>query len=138
MPNSARVAIRNVRRDGMDQIKKAKAAGMAEDDQKMWADEVQELTDKAIAAVDKRWKSSSRDHAGLIRRGSGRPEGRIGRERRQDKGQGTGPAEHVAIIMDGNGRWATARGWPRLVGPPPRRRAGARDRARAPDWGSAG
>jgi len=49
----ARVAIRNVRRDGMDQIKKAKAAGMAEDDQKMWQDEVQELTDKAIAAVDK-------------------------------------------------------------------------------------
>jgi undecaprenyl diphosphate synthase len=26
------------------------------------------------------------------------------------------PAEHVAIIMDGNGRWATERGWPRLVG----------------------
>ena len=25
-------------------------------------------------------------------------------------------AEHVAIIMDGNGRWATQRGWPRLVG----------------------
>jgi undecaprenyl diphosphate synthase len=23
---------------------------------------------------------------------------------------------HVAIIMDGNGRWATMRGWPRLVG----------------------
>ncbi len=23
---------------------------------------------------------------------------------------------HVAIIMDGNGRWATERGWPRLVG----------------------
>jgi undecaprenyl diphosphate synthase len=26
------------------------------------------------------------------------------------------PASHVAIIMDGNGRWATNRGWPRLVG----------------------
>ena len=26
-----------------------------------------------------------------------------------------GPA-HVALIMDGNGRWATQRGWPRLVG----------------------
>lgn len=26
------------------------------------------------------------------------------------------PADHVAIIMDGNGRWATNRGWPRLVG----------------------
>ncbi|SNX67664.1 ribosome recycling factor [Cereibacter ovatus] len=50
---SARVAIRNIRRDGMDQIKKAKAAGMGEDDQKMWSDEVQELTDKAIVAVDK-------------------------------------------------------------------------------------
>lgn len=27
-----------------------------------------------------------------------------------------GHAKHVAIIMDGNGRWATNRGWPRLVG----------------------
>ena len=49
----ARVAIRNVRRDGMDQIKKAKTAGMPEDDQKMWHDEVQDLTDKAIANVDR-------------------------------------------------------------------------------------
>jgi len=50
---SAKVAIRNVRRDGMDQIKKAKAQGMGEDDQKMWSEEVQDLTDKAIAAVDR-------------------------------------------------------------------------------------
>ena len=50
---SAKVAIRSVRRDGGDQIKKAKSAGMGEDDQKMWADEVQELTDKAIAQVDR-------------------------------------------------------------------------------------
>ncbi len=28
----------------------------------------------------------------------------------------TRTASHVAIIMDGNGRWATSRGWPRLVG----------------------
>jgi len=49
---NARVAVRNVRRDGMDQIKKAKAAGMGEDDQKLWSDEVQALTDKFIAAVD--------------------------------------------------------------------------------------
>ena len=32
----ARVAIRNVRRDGMDQIKKAKSDGLGEDDQKFW------------------------------------------------------------------------------------------------------
>jgi ribosome recycling factor len=50
---NAKIAIRNVRRDGMDQIKKAKGNGMAEDDQKMWSDEVQSLTDKAIVAVDK-------------------------------------------------------------------------------------
>ena len=50
---NAKVAIRNVRRDGMDQIKKAKTAGMGEDDQKMWSEEVQDLTDKAIVAVDK-------------------------------------------------------------------------------------
>jgi ribosome recycling factor len=48
----ARVAIRNVRRDGMDMIKKAAGAGMSEDDQKIWHDEVQELTDGAIKKVD--------------------------------------------------------------------------------------
>jgi len=49
---SARVAIRNVRRDGMDQLKKAKADGMSEDDHKIWSQEVQDLTDAAIARID--------------------------------------------------------------------------------------
>jgi len=49
---NARVAIRNVRRDGMDQLKKAKADGMSEDDHKVWHDEVQELTDRHIKAID--------------------------------------------------------------------------------------
>ncbi|MBF9050552.1 ribosome recycling factor [Roseobacter sp. HKCCD9010] len=49
---SARVAIRNVRRDGMDQIKKAKGDGMSEDDQKLWESEVQDLTDGHIGKVD--------------------------------------------------------------------------------------
>ena len=48
----ARVSIRNVRRDGMDQIKKAKADGMSEDDQKLWESEVQDLTDSYIKLVD--------------------------------------------------------------------------------------
>jgi len=48
---SARVAVRNVRRDGMEQIKKAKD-GMSEDDQKLWESEVQELTDSTIKTID--------------------------------------------------------------------------------------
>ncbi|MDB5698576.1 MAG: undecaprenyl pyrophosphate synthase, partial [Alphaproteobacteria bacterium] len=40
-----------------------------------------------------------------------------------EKDGGTGPAvpRHVAVIMDGNGRWAKARGLPRVAG----HRAGA-------------
>ncbi|RED13208.1 ribosome recycling factor [Pontivivens insulae] len=49
---NARVAVRNVRRDGMDQIKKAKAAGMAEDDQKVYADEIEEITKAHISKID--------------------------------------------------------------------------------------
>ena len=49
---NARVAVRNVRRDGMDQVKKAKADGMSEDDQKFWEETVQEITDRHIGLVD--------------------------------------------------------------------------------------
>lgn len=49
---SARVSIRNLRRDGMDQIKKAKNDGMSEDDQKFWEAAVQEVTDAHIKLVD--------------------------------------------------------------------------------------
>lgn len=48
---SARIAVRNVRRDGMDQIKKAKD-NVGEDDQKLWGDEIQSLTDEAIKNID--------------------------------------------------------------------------------------
>lgn len=49
---SARIAVRNVRRDGMEQLKKALTDGMSEDDNKIWHDEVQSLTDKSIGAID--------------------------------------------------------------------------------------
>ncbi len=48
----ARVAVRNLRRDGMDTVKKAKADGLGEDDQKFWETEVQDLTDQYIKNVD--------------------------------------------------------------------------------------
>ena len=47
-----RVSVRNIRRDDMDQIKKGKAAGMPEDDQKLWESEVQSLTDVQIKMID--------------------------------------------------------------------------------------
>ena len=46
----ARVAMRNVRREGMDQIKKAE--GVGEDDQKRQSEQVQKLTDAMIKKVD--------------------------------------------------------------------------------------
>ena len=49
---SARVAVRNIRRDGMDQVKKAKSDGMSEDDQKFWEEAVQEMTDATIKTLD--------------------------------------------------------------------------------------
>ncbi|MDA8894217.1 ribosome recycling factor [Amylibacter sp.] len=47
---SARIAVRNVRRDGMDQIKKSDE--LSEDDQKIWSDEIQELTNVSIKKID--------------------------------------------------------------------------------------
>ena len=50
---NARISIRNLRRDGMDRIKKAKTeTSMSEDDQKFWESEVQDLTDKFIKLID--------------------------------------------------------------------------------------
>lgn len=49
----ARIAIRNVRKAGMDTLKKQeKDKSISEDDHKMYADEVQELTDKCVKMVD--------------------------------------------------------------------------------------
>lgn len=54
---SARISVRNVRRDGMEQIKKAKLDGMSEDDQKLWEEEVQEITNAFIKAIDEALES---------------------------------------------------------------------------------
>jgi undecaprenyl diphosphate synthase len=43
--------------------------------------------------------------------GQGRPRGRAA-----GPAEAAGPPRHVAIIMDGNGRWAKARGMPRTLG----------------------
>lgn len=49
----AKVAVRGVRRDGMDQIKGFERKGeISEDDLKGWSDEVQKLTDGYINRID--------------------------------------------------------------------------------------
>ncbi len=48
----ARISIRNIRKDGMDQVKKYKLDGMSEDDQKFWEGEVQEMTDDYVKRID--------------------------------------------------------------------------------------
>lgn len=49
----ARVAIRGVRRDGMEQIKAAeKKSEIGEDEAKDWSDEVQKMTDGYIKRID--------------------------------------------------------------------------------------
>ncbi|WP_316862645.1 ribosome recycling factor [uncultured Cohaesibacter sp.] len=50
---NAKVAVRHVRRDGMDMCKKAEKDGMSEDDVRVYNDEIQEMTDKYVAQVDK-------------------------------------------------------------------------------------
>ncbi len=50
---AARVAVRNVRRDGMDSLKKMEKAGeISEDDLRGLSDEVQKLTDDFVARID--------------------------------------------------------------------------------------
>ncbi len=59
---SARVAIRNVRRDGMDKLKKMEKDGdISQDEQKAHSDDIQQLTDKFIGKVDEMLASKEKE-----------------------------------------------------------------------------
>ena len=59
---SARVAIRNVRRDGMDLLKRMEKAGdLSEDQVKGRSNEVQKATDKHISLIDEALKHKSEE-----------------------------------------------------------------------------
>ncbi|MCR8642158.1 ribosome recycling factor [Paenibacillus sp. N1-5-1-14] len=49
----AKVAVRNIRRDANDDIKKLEKAGISEDESRRHQDDVQKFTDKYIAEVEK-------------------------------------------------------------------------------------
>jgi len=57
----AKVAIRNIRRDGIEQIKKLQKDGLSEDIAKGSEKEIQELTDKFIALVEKHLASKEKE-----------------------------------------------------------------------------
>jgi ribosome recycling factor len=57
-----RVAIRNIRRDGMDTLKKfQKDAAISEDELHKRSDEVQKLTDEYIAKAEKDLQTKEKD-----------------------------------------------------------------------------
>lgn len=59
---AARVAVRNIRRDGMDALKKMeKDKQISEDEQKRQADEVQKLTDSFIKKIDEKLAEKEKD-----------------------------------------------------------------------------
>ena len=83
---NGKVAVRNIRRDAMDNFKKQqKASEITEDELKIAEKDLQKLTDDSCKEIDK-----ILDRSRLPR--------------------------HIAVIMDGNGRWAKKRGLPRTVG----------------------
>ena len=62
MAENARTSIRNIRRDGNDDLKKAQKAGeITEDDLKTETDKLQKLTDKYIEEINKIYDSKEKD-----------------------------------------------------------------------------
>ena len=57
----SKVAIRNIRRDAIEQIKKLQKDGLSEDASKDAEDSIQEITDKHIVLVDKHLAAKEKD-----------------------------------------------------------------------------
>ncbi|MDH5723320.1 MAG: ribosome recycling factor [Alphaproteobacteria bacterium] len=59
---SARISVRNARRDGMDSLKKMEKEGdISEDDHKRLSDEVQKLTDDYVGRIDNMLAGKEKD-----------------------------------------------------------------------------
>ena len=58
----AKVAVRNVRRDGMDQLKKMeRASELGEDESRLWADEIQEMTDGFVKKLTEMFEAKEQE-----------------------------------------------------------------------------
>src|SRR6185312_1545665 len=61
MAEEGRVAIRHVRRDAMELLRKAKAAGLSEDEEKNAEKELQKLTDQYIGKIEEHLKHKEKE-----------------------------------------------------------------------------
>ena len=101
----ARVSARNVRREGMESLKKQEKDGkLSQDQHRKLEKDVQTLTDDTIKK--RRCHVAAEGQGDTVRSDGERTRSRIS----------PAPPAHVAIIMDGNGRWAKKRGLPRIAG----------------------
>lgn len=57
----AKVALRNIRRDGADMVKKLKGTDVSEDEQKDMENELQKMTDKYVKEIDKAVDEKSKE-----------------------------------------------------------------------------
>lgn len=58
---AAKVAVRNIRRDGNDSFKKLKGSDISEDEIKDMGEELQKLTDKYVKEIDKTVETKSKE-----------------------------------------------------------------------------
>ena len=58
---AAKVAVRNIRRDGNDQLKKLKGTEVSEDQIKDMEEQLQKLTDRFVADIDKEVEKKAKE-----------------------------------------------------------------------------
>lgn len=58
----AKVAVRNVRRDGMEQLRKMERSGdLSEDESRLWSQEIQEMTDAVVKKMTEMFETKERE-----------------------------------------------------------------------------
>jgi undecaprenyl diphosphate synthase len=100
LAEEGRIALRNARRDAVDAIKKLEKAGkVPEDDSHKEQDNIQKITDENIKKVDDMMSMET-----------------LSEEELKNSLDMKKLPKHIAIIMDGNGRWADRRNLSRVAG----------------------
>ena len=128
-----KVAVRNIRRDVMHDLRELKKEGdVGEDDERRAETELQKRTDELDQARSTAPEGQGRRDPGGVRLEPRRLlRCRVRRRRRHD-----GSARYVAIITDGNGRWAQERGLPTIEGHRPAPTWSRSGSATPSSWGS--